>query len=44
MLEEPWVSIEGVLWDVKGGATSPQEGVEMIRKYLEVYGEELEEV
>ncbi len=32
--EEPWVSIEGVLWDVKNGGKKVNVGMEQIKEYV----------
>lgn len=34
--EEPYVSIEGVLWDIHGGVMLVEEGIKRIREYVEV--------
>jgi hypothetical protein len=33
--KEPWVSVEGALWDVKAGVTTPYEALFRIKQYLD---------
>lgn len=33
-LKEPWISIEGVLWDVQANKLSIEEGMKEIRGYF----------